>query len=99
MDQAFMEGFAGYERNHPGITEQIWRFMQKTNPVCELCGSVDTAEVQIGVIGRTLAIQSATTRVKFIPWGPPPGQFFCNTCRGYFTPASWYGPIQRGEGA
>lgn len=94
MNQTFIERYKGYEECHPGITEQIWRFEQLTLPTCIRCGSSDTAEVQIGVIGRTMTIRGATKKVKFIPWGPKPGRFYCNICGKFFTPLIWYEPIR-----
>ena len=93
MDQKFIKRYEGYERDYPGITEQIWKFEQMTLPRCIRCGSADTADVQIGVVGRTMVIRCATKKAKFIPWGPRPGQFYCNPCHKFFTPALWYGEI------
>lgn len=94
MDQAFIKRYEGYEANYPGITEQIWKFEQMTLPACVRCGSADTADVQIGVIGMTMVIRCATQKAKFIPWGPKPGQFYCNACQKFFTPMLWFEPIQ-----
>jgi hypothetical protein len=93
IDQKFIKRYEGYERDYPGITEQIWTFEQMRLPRCIRCGSADTADVQIGVVGRTLVIRCATKKAKFIPWGPRPGQFYCNPCHKFFTPALWYGEI------
>ena len=72
------------ESQHPGITEDIRSFEQKQLPACTHCASADTADVQCGIIGRTIYIAGATTKFKLIPNGPKPGQYFCNACRKYF---------------
>jgi len=53
-------------------------------PQCPRCGSKDTADVQCGIIGRTINIAAATTRFKLIPNGPAPGKYFCNACDEFF---------------
>ena len=72
------------ETTYSGISEQIRRFEDATLPCCELCGSQDTANVQVGVVGRTIAIACATTKIKLIPNGPPAGDFYCNACSKFF---------------
>jgi len=72
------------ERQYPGITEQIWRFESAVLPPCPNCGDEDTADVQVGVIGRTINISMATTKFRLIPNGPKPGKFYCNQCKDFF---------------
>lgn len=72
------------EAQHPGIREQIHRFEQAVLPACPRCGSHDTADVQVGVVGRTICIAAATTKFKLIPNGPRPGSYFCNACSAFF---------------
>jgi hypothetical protein len=73
------------EQIYPGIASSIKSFEDAEVPVCPLCGSADTADVQVGVIGRTICLVSATTKVKLIPNGPKPGRYFCNTCGNFFN--------------
>jgi len=54
-------------------------------PACSRCGSENTADVQCGIIGRTINIAAATTKVKLIPNGPKAGACFCNTCNEFFN--------------
>ncbi len=68
------------EERHPGIAETIRRFEEATLPACSHCGSGNTADVQCGIIGRTIYIAAATTKVKLIANGPKAGKYFCNTC-------------------
>lgn len=74
------------ERIYPGIATSIQRFEGAELPACTHCGSTDTADVQVGIIGRTICLASSTTKFKLIPNGPKPGKYFCNTCRKFFTP-------------
>ena len=75
------------EEQRPGITEQIWRFENMDLPACPLCGSTDTASVQVGVIGRTIYIGSATTKIHLMLNGNDEGIYFCNACRKQFGPS------------
>ena len=77
---------------YPGIKDQILWFENAILPVCSYCTSEDTADVQIGIIGRTINICAATTKFKLINYGPRPGRYFCNTCRRFFD--SWPNKIQ-----
>ncbi len=72
------------ESSYPGIREQILDFESAVLPICLICGSADTADVQIGIVGRTITICGATTKFKLIPNGPRPGRYFCNSCRKFF---------------
>ena len=73
------------EKDYPGIKEQIRSFEEATLPACPRCGSEDTADVQVGIIGRTINIAGATTKFHLMANGPKPGKYFCNTCREYFN--------------
>lgn len=72
------------EKAYPGIKDTILRFENANLPPCPHCGSEDTADVQVGIIGRTIAICSATTKFKLIPNGPRLGTYFCNACNRFF---------------
>ena len=73
------------EGRYPGIRESILQFEKARLPCCPHCGSDDTADVQIGLIGRTIQIASATTKFRLVPNAPKPGRFFCNTCNQYYN--------------
>jgi hypothetical protein len=72
------------EGAYPGVTEQIMRFENATLPVCRHCGSEDTAEVNVGTTGRSMAIVRATSKFTFAPNGPKPGAYRCNECSKFF---------------
>lgn len=72
------------ERDYPGITSNIRHFEDAELPSCAHCGSGDTASVQIGIIGRTMAIAGMTRKFRLIANGPKPGKYFCRTCQRYY---------------
>lgn len=72
------------EKKYPGIRESIMHFEQAPLPLCPHCRSEDTADVQVGLIGRTINIAAATTKFRLIPNGPKPGNYFCNACKKFF---------------
>jgi hypothetical protein len=72
------------EKMYPGIREQILRFENATLPVCTRCGSHDTAEFSVGLIGRSINIAGSTTRIRLIANGPKPAAFFCNRCHNCY---------------
>ena len=72
------------ERDYPGITSNIRHFEDAEFPSCTHCGSGDTASVQIGIIGRTIAIAGMTRKFRLIANGPKPGKYFCRTCQKYY---------------
>jgi hypothetical protein len=74
------------ESSYPGITKDVMVFENTDLPCCTKCQSSDTADVQIGIIGRTINICSSTTKFKLIPNQPRPGRYFCNSCNKFFTP-------------
>ena len=74
------------ESQYPEITEQIWRFEQADLPACMACGSADTASVQVGVMGRTINIGAATTKIHLMLNANDEGVYFCNDCRKQFGP-------------
>jgi hypothetical protein len=72
------------EQQHPGLKEQIYRFENAQLPECAHCRSTNTADVQVGIVGRTIYIAGATTKFRLIPNLPKPGKYYCNTCKKYF---------------
>jgi hypothetical protein len=72
------------EGQYPGITEQIWRFEQADLPVCPVCGSEDTASVQVGVMGRTINIGASTTKIHLMLNVNGKGMYYCNNCKRQF---------------
>lgn len=72
------------ESQREGIIDQILRYEKRELPVCSHCGSSDTADVIFGIIGRTIYLAGATTKVHLLPNPPSPGEYFCNACGKYF---------------
>ncbi len=85
MLKADKETLESMERNYPGIKEQINHFEKANLPPCARCKSNNIADVQVGIIGRTIHIAAATTKVKLIPNDPKPGRYFCNECEDFFN--------------
>ena len=73
------------ESSYPGIREEILHFDGAALPTCNRCGSQNTAQVNVGIIGRTINIACATTKFKLIPNVPKPGDYFCNDCDKFFN--------------
>ena len=75
------------ERQHPGLVKTIMQFENTELPACPHCESANTAEVQVGIIGRTLYLASATTKAKLVPNVVNKlGKYFCNACHQFFDP-------------
>ena len=73
------------EAMYEGLKVQIESFEAMELPNCPNCNSSDTASVQVGIIGRTMNLAGATSKVKLIPNGPRPGKHHCNQCNSFFT--------------
>ena len=73
------------EEQYPGITKQLNEFNKARLPPCPHCQSVETASVQVGIIGRTITLSTLTKKIKLVPnMGDNEGKFFCNTCKKFF---------------
>ena len=74
------------EDGDPDIAEQIRLFKEAELPSCPFCGSMETASVQVGMVGRAITIAASTTKVKLVPGAKEKlGIYFCNTCGKYFN--------------
>ena len=81
------------ERQHPGLVKTIMRFENDELPACPYCASDNTAEVQVGIIGRTIYLASATTKAKLVPNAMNKlGKYFCNQCHKFFDPLALISP-------
>jgi hypothetical protein len=75
------------ERQHTGLVKTIMQFENAELPACPHCMSGNTAEVQVGIIGRTIYLASATTKAKLVPNVVNKlGKYFCNACHKFFDP-------------
>jgi hypothetical protein len=73
------------EQQHEGIVKTIMLFESAELPACSHCSSSDTADVQVGVIGRTIYLATATSKVKLVPnVSDRKGRYFCNNCEKFF---------------
>ena len=73
-----------YETHGDIYRQQYRRFSRMKVPPCSLCGSKDTASVQVGVVGITIRLAATCQKFKLIPNGPPKGEWFCNHCEKFF---------------
>jgi transposase-like protein len=76
------------EANYKGITGEIMAFEDAILPACPNCCSPNTAIVRAGVIGRSLSIAAATSKMKLILNMPGKGKYYCNDCEKYFNDES-----------
>jgi len=73
------------EQDYSGIRSMVEAAERADYPPCPHCNSsADVALVMVGVIGRTIALISATTRRKLIPNGDKKGTHYCKTCETRF---------------
>ncbi len=81
------------ERQHTGLVKTIMPFENAELPACLHCGSGNTAEVQVGIIGRAIYLVSATTKAKLVPNAVNRlGKYFCNQCHKFIDPLALMSP-------
>ena len=84
MLKVTQEQLDDYERRYPGLKEQVLRFEAAKVPPCSRCKSHNTAEVQAGLIGRTILLTLSTTKFIVTPNGPREGRYYCWECKKFF---------------
>jgi hypothetical protein len=73
------------ERQHPGLVKTIMQFENDELPTCSHCTSSNTAMVNVGIVGRSIYLVTATTKVKLVPNAVNQlGKYFCNACNKFF---------------
>ena len=72
------------EEQYPEFRESLDTYESADLPLCPVCGSTTTAQVITGLIGRTINLAAATTKVKLLPNGHP-GDFHCEACDQFFA--------------
>lgn len=81
------------ERQHPGLLKTIMFYENAELPACPHCGSGNTAEVNVGIIGRSIYLVAATTKAKLVPnVRDKTGKYFCNKCHKFFDPPALISP-------
>jgi len=71
------------EKVYPGIRRSIEHYEMLDLPLCPECGSLDTAAVSAGLVGRSIHIGAATTKMRLLP-NAIPEDYYCNACGSYF---------------
>ncbi len=72
------------EDGRPGFIATLLRFENQPIPPCSYCGSPDTAAVQCGFVGFSMALAGASTKFHLLPNYNGEGIYFCNSCRRQF---------------
>ncbi len=80
------------EDRYPGFKKCLDAYEETPCPPCPHCESNDTAFCSCGLVGRSMALAGATTRIKLHGNGPTPGEFFCNACSQYFDNRNYHCP-------
>jgi len=77
------EWIARAEAQYPGLRKTIYSWDAMDLPPCPLCGSANTAKVSAGLVGRSLHLAAATTKIRLLANGYP-ADCYCNQCGRYF---------------
>ena len=72
------------EAVYPGFREMVHQWEAMELPPCPQCGSDDTAKVSAGLVGRSIHLAAATTKIRLLPNGHP-ADYYCNQCKCYFN--------------
>ena len=78
-----------FEGKCPGFIATVLRFDSRSLPPCWHCESTDTAAVQCGFVGFSMALAGASTKFHLLPNYNGEGIYFCNSCRRQFGPEAF----------
>lgn len=81
------------EEKDPGFRKTLDYYEALNLPPCPTCGSIQTAKVSTGLVGRSINLAAATTKIMLVPNGHPAG-FHCGDCDHFFQVKS---DIERAE--
>ncbi|MDA7888965.1 hypothetical protein N9A79_00135 [Pirellulales bacterium] len=65
--------------------EILEQFNAMDVPQCIYCESQDTASVECGIIGLTMALSAKCRKFKLIGNGPKLAEWYCNECKQFFN--------------
>ena len=72
--------------NFSEVYEEILeRYNAMDVPQCIHCESPDTASVECGIIGLTMALSAKCRKFKLIGNGPKLAEWYCNECKQFFN--------------
>ena len=72
--------------NFSEVYEEILeRYNAMDVPPCIYCESPDTASVECGIIGLTMALSATCRKFKLIGNGPKLAKWYCNECEQFFN--------------
>ena len=72
------------EAQSPGFRETLEYYEALDLPPCPRCSSTNTAKVSSGLVGRSMALAAATTKMKLVPNRKPGEDFHCGACDQFF---------------
>ena len=76
------------ETLYPGIRKTIDYYEGMDLPPCPACDSPDTASVSAGIVGRSIHVAAATSKMRLLADGHPE-LYYCNTCGTYFSDSDY----------
>jgi hypothetical protein len=71
------------EQQYRGFRKTVDYYEALTLPPCPRCGSADTAKVSSGLVGLSIHVAAATSKIKLLPNGHP-ADFHCAACDQFF---------------
>ena len=86
------------EERYPGIRRNIDYYEALDLPPCPACGSADTAAVSAGIVGRSIHVSAATSKMRLLP-NVVPEDYYCHACEQYFGGPDPCEGAKRGEGS
>ena len=73
------------ELRYPGFRESVDRYEARETPKCPTCGSDLTGVVASGIVGYSISLAAATTKLMLLPNREDhKGKYFCHGCRTFF---------------
>jgi DNA-directed RNA polymerase subunit RPC12/RpoP len=87
------------DEEYTGFSESVERWEASQLPRCPHCGSDETAKVSAGLVGRSIRLAAATTKIRLLANGHP-ADYYCNRCKSYFNEneGEHGGPKHKGGG-
>jgi hypothetical protein len=85
------------EAMYPGFRKTLDYYEALALPPCPRCGSTHTAKVSSGLVGRSISLAAATTKMKLVPNGHP-ADFHCGGCEQFFDAAARKAKTKKAKG-
>jgi hypothetical protein len=85
------------EAMYPGFRKTLAHYEALDLPPCPTCRSTNTAKVSTGLVGFSITLAAATTKMKLIPNGHP-ADFHCGACDQFFDAAARKAKTKKAKG-